>query len=326
MRNELPAVQFDESYATPGILDIASQPHLLSANTLRAYQSDIKHYRAWCDEHNLEPFDDEAEVLARYLTELSETHSVGTLKRRLSAIRFAYEYSWGTECPLNLTDPFFAPTWKRICRTRKRRGKSARPLSPQQLRTMLRSMFREPFPSQAQAWRRSRDRALLCLGFAAGLRRSELVALRRQDLEFEERGLLVKIGPSKTDQLGEGCVVGLKWGHGLTCPVDAARTWLHEKGSRGDVLFPNSQEVDSPALSGRSVGNILKMRMLQANLDPDGYSAHSLRAGMVTQAYRGGASDFDIARISRHRCPEVLRSYIREIDPWTNNPTHLLDL
>jgi integrase len=70
-----------------------------------------------------------------------------------------------------------------------------------------------------------RDRALILLGFAGALRRSELVALEISDLVRTEKGLLVRIRRSKTDQEAEGATIAIPRG-GQDCPVKALETWL----------------------------------------------------------------------------------------------------
>jgi site-specific recombinase XerC len=70
-----------------------------------------------------------------------------------------------------------------------------------------------------------RDRALLLVGFAGAFRRSELVALNFEDVEFREDGLKVTIRKSKTDQEGAGQVIGISCGTKL-CPVRALREWI----------------------------------------------------------------------------------------------------
>ena len=71
-----------------------------------------------------------------------------------------------------------------------------------------------------------RDRALILLGFAAALRRSELAALDVADLEFVREGLVVHLRRSKTDQEGQGRKIGVPWGRTSACPVKAVEKWL----------------------------------------------------------------------------------------------------
>ncbi len=327
MNTHLPQLTFDVGGPAPSRLLLESQPFLLSANSERAYRSDFAHYETWCSEHQADPFSDEPDVLLRYLSDHAGELSNATLRRRIAAIRFHYEYAMGIQCPVSLSDPRIAKQWKAICRLPKNRPKRrARPLSSALLRRVIRAMYADPLPSKVSGWRRARDRAILCVGFAGGLRRSEIVALQEKDLSFEREGLLLRVGSSKTDQMAEGIEVGLRRGQGLTCPVGAVKDWLAIKSHYVNHVFPSSRFPESAPLTPRSVGNILLRRMEEAGLSTKGFSAHSLRAGMITEAKRAGASEYDIARVSRHKSLDVLRSYIRELDPWVNNPTDKLGL
>ena len=81
-----------------------------------------------------------------------------------------------------------------------------------------------------------RDRAILLLGFAGAFRRSELVALNIDDLQFCDAGLRVTIRKSKTDQEGLGSTIAIARGS-IACPVDAVRTWQSAAGIVGGPLF-----------------------------------------------------------------------------------------
>ena len=56
----------------------------------------------------------------------------------------------------------------------------------------------------------ARDKAILLLGFAGGMRRSEIVALDLADLQLGEEGFAVQIRHSKTDQSGAGRKMGFR--------------------------------------------------------------------------------------------------------------------
>ena len=71
---------------------------------------------------------------------------------------------------------------------------------------------------------------MICLGFASGCRRSELVALDVGDISFGDDGLEITIRRSKTDQEGLGRKVGIPYGgRPRTCPVRAVRDWLEHR-------------------------------------------------------------------------------------------------
>ena len=82
-----------------------------------------------------------------------------------------------------------------------------------------------------------RDRALLLVGFAGALRRSELAALTVEQSEFNSDGLLLE--RSKTDQEGKGVSVAIPFGsHHPTCPVRALEKWLQVFGIATGPVVP----------------------------------------------------------------------------------------
>ena len=141
--------------------------------------------------------------------------------------------------------------------------------------------------------RGARDRALILLGYAGALRRSELVGLDVGDLRETDGGLEVFIARSKTDQQGEGRTVGICRGSDpQTCPVRATRAWLEASGiEEGPVFRPlhKGGALRSGALSPHAVAKIIKALAKKTGLDPRNLSGHSLRAGHATEASRNGA-------------------------------------
>ena len=173
-----------------------------------------------------------------------------------------------------------------------------------------------------------RDRTLLLIGWAGALRRSELVAVDVDDLAFEgdpdtgtTGGLLLTIRRSKTDQTRTGQTVAVPWStHYHSCPVRAVMRFARHR--RVGPLFVS---VDRHGNEGRrlqpaSVSLIIKRyvhTVLQT--DPTDYSAHSLRAGFVTEARRQRVPDALIARHTRHKDLRMLGVYDRPTDLF-NDP------
>jgi integrase len=173
-----------------------------------------------------------------------------------------------------------------------------------------------------------RDRALLQLGLASALRRSELAALTVADLSFEDAGVTLSVVRGKTDQEAAGQVVGVVATGSPTCPVAALRTWLAADGTTDGAVF---RAIDrhgriATGLSDRAIALIVKRRAAAAGVDPIGYSAHSLRAGCVTEAAARGVVERDIGRHTRHRSIPVLRGYIRAGTVFVNNASSRLEL
>jgi integrase len=164
-----------------------------------------------------------------------------------------------------------------------------------------------------------RDRALLLLGFAAALRRSELVALNVEDLESDaSRGLKLTIRKSKTDQQQAGAQVAVPYARETDrCAVRALSAWLQVGKIRRGPVFRRMRRGDTVGqerLTDQSVALIIKHRAqaaaLPAELLPK-LSGHSLRAGYATAAAAAGIEERKIANVTRHKNLPVLRRYIR---------------
>lgn len=105
------------------------------------------------------------------------------------------------------------------------------PLSPERLRKI--------FAGAPDDLRPVRDRALLLVGFAGAFRRSELVALRYEDVRFTGECIVITIPKAKTDPEGEGQTIGIPYGsHPESCPVRALEIWLELSGITSGYLFP----------------------------------------------------------------------------------------
>jgi len=164
--------------------------------------------------------------------------------------------------------------------------------------------------------RGDRDRALLLVGFAAALRRSELVALDVNDVVARPEGLVVNIRRSKTDQEGAGRKVGVPYGsHPQTCPVRAVEAW--RQAGRIDegalfLSFDRRGRQTQQRLHPSAVPRIVPRALAATGADPEPYSAHSLRAGLATAAAEAGVSERAIMAQTGHRGVVVARGYIRE--------------
>jgi integrase len=177
--------------------------------------------------------------------------------------------------------------------------------------------------------RGQRNRALLLLGFAGAFRRSELVALDVEDLEFQRNGVVVTLRRSKTDQEGESRRIGVPYGSSeLTCPVRALQGWL-ELGAI--IEGPVFRAVDRHGnlggqLGDHAVARLVKEHAVLVGLDPTRYAGHSLRAGLATSAADGGASDRAIMRQTGHRSAAMVNRYVREGRLFRDNAALLAGL
>ncbi|MCA0252604.1 MAG: tyrosine-type recombinase/integrase [Actinobacteria bacterium] len=304
-----------------------------AANTLRGYRSDWREFTTWCVEHGeLVPAPAAPATVTGYLTALAQAGAkVGTMSRRLSAIRFVHQLQ-------NHPDPTrnarVLAVWEGIRRTHGAPPDQAAPLMPPELFDVL-----DACPT-TKVWRTSgrpnepdlsgaRDRALLLTGFVAALRRSELAALTVDQLAEHPNGLVLTLSRSKTNQTGEQVelVVLPRAGNPDRCPVIAIQRWLELAGIvDGPLLRPVSKSNTAlpRRLNPESINTLVQQAVSRGGLDPARYSAHSLRAGFVTYAHLRGASDRAIAHQTRHRSLATLGAYVRVQQAWTDNAATVL--
>ena len=176
-----------------------------------------------------------------------------------------------------------------------------------------------------------RDRALLLLGYAAALRRSELVTIDLAHLSFGADGVKLLIPRAKGDPSGKGSSIGIARG-GATCPVRALEDWLQAACLTRGPLF---RGIDRRGVIGRralhpdAVRQILGKRVALSGLAaPAGerLSPHGLRAGFITQAYIAGARDEQIMDHTRQKDLRTMRGYVRRAKLVTDTPSKLLEL
>jgi len=162
----------------------------------------------------------------------------------------------------------------------------------------------------------TRDRALLLLGYAGAMRRSELVGLDAQDIAETDGGLIITIRQSTTDQEGQSEKIGIPYGsHRETCPVRSVKAWLKESGITEGALFRavnRHGKLHGERLSDQTVADVVKRSLRAAGVDGDDFAGHSLRAGLATAAAMAGVSERVIQGQTRHKSLIILRRYIRD--------------
>jgi integrase len=179
----------------------------------------------------------------------------------------------------------------------------------------------------------ARDRALILVGFAGALRRSELVALDVAHVTWTNDGMKLLIERSKTDAEGEGAEIAIPRGQSPeTCPVTTLQQWLTAAGISVGPLFRKVNRggaVETVRLVPDAVRQILLKRAAKAGLKgtlAEPVSPHGLRAGFVTTAYRNGVPDEEIMGHTRHRSLTTMRSYVRRAKLSQNSPAGKLGL
>lgn len=281
--------------------------------TVRAYESDWRQFVAWCGAAGFSPLPAAPEVVCLYLTDVAGLLATGTISRRLTVIRRRHADA-GHDNPTAAV--LVQRVWEGIRRTQGTAQNGKAPAITDVLRAMVATLDLERLIGL-------RDRALLVLGFAGALRRSELVALDIGDVREDGKGLVVHLDRSKTDQRGAGHDVGLPYGSDpLTCPVRAHRDWTAASGLEvGPLFWPINRHghLGSRRLSDRAVALVVKRTAKAAGYDPVDYAAHSLRAGLATAAAEADVLERDIMRHGRWRSTAVMRRYIRGAQLFKDN-------
>jgi integrase len=281
-----------------------------TAGTRRAYDAAFALFRAWCGSHQAEPLPADPRTVAFYLADAARRYRASTLDLHLAAIAHAHR---AAGLPVPTTHQAVREVRTGIRRTHgaPARGKAA--LLTEDLRRLLGLLDGSPVGL--------RDRALLLLGFAGAFRRSELVGLDVEDLEFTPRGIRVQLRRSKTDQEALGRPVGVPYGATAeTCPVRAVEAWLaHVRAvlpgyDRGPLFLrlDAGGRVRLGRLSDRGVARVVQRWARRAGLHPARFAGHSLRAGLATSAAARGVPERAIMAQTGHRNLAMVRRYIRD--------------
>ena len=309
--------------------DVAARAHGLAVqsraeSTLTTYRRRWKAFSGWCRDHDLAVLPAEPTTVAGWVADCG--NSLSTIRVTLAAIVAAHRMSQHDD-----------PTKHEVVRAvvqglRREQGSAQKQVAP-----ILTDTLRKMIEACPETPTGHRDRAMLLLGFAGAFRRSELAALRLEDLDWRTEGLVVNLQRSKTDQGGEGRRIGIPYGSDpITCPVRVLRSWLawmaQEARRRPPVapsaLFPALSPSGGlgAALGGRAVAQMIKRAAERVGVDPATVSGHSLRAGFATQAAMSGAAERAIARQTGHKNLQTLRKYIREGTLFRENAATKLGL
>ena len=292
-----------------------------TASTLRAYAADWRHFTEWCATHGLQALPASPETIALYLAALATTHRPATITRRLTSITKAHRAN-GLASAATVSELAVGETLKGIRRSLGTAQKGKTPLLTADLLHVLAHLP----PDLAGV----RDRALLLVGYAGALRRSELAGLDLEDVTWVDEGAVLTLRRSKTDQEGQGRQVAIPRGaHAQTCPVRALWGWIEAAGLRDGALFrpvDRHGNLRAGRLHGDAVGEIVKRALGRSGFEVERFGGHSLRAGFATQAARNGATAFDIMRQTGHRSVQTVSRYVREAQIFRDAPAGKLGL
>lgn len=285
----------------------------LSENSRRALKSDIAHFTgAWRGMIPANP-----EMIAEYLTAYSGALSVATLKRRLASISKAHQMKG-----------YPSPAQSEIVKMTLRGVQRQHGIPQSQASPLLKEDVIALYGQIPRNVKGSRDKALILIGFCGAFRRSELVGLNIEDVEFTSQGAVIILTRSKTDQTGVGRKIGIPFGRGMICPVKSLQAWIDVLDADTGAIFrpvTKGGVISDKRLSGHAVSCIIKEHIKKiGELDPARYSGHSLRAGLATSAAMHGASSWKIRAQTGHASDSSLSRYIRDGDLFNNNAAGFL--
>ena len=276
-------------------------------NTIRAYKSDFKDFVLFCSKHGMKSMPTEPKIVSLYLTYLSKQSKFSTLKRRLASINVMHKYKGHY---LDTKHPIIIENLLGIKRQIGIHQKAKKPL----LFNNLKEIIKVINDSSENELKKLRDKTLILIGFSGGFRRSELVAITRDDIEFVKEGVKIFVKKSKSDQSGEGMTKAIpSFKYIEYCPVDHLKNWMFV--NKSDLIFP---------ISDKNVALIIKKHALSAGLDEKKYSGHSLRSGFATTTAEYGASERNIMTMTGHKSVDMVRRYIKEADLFKNNALNKL--
>ncbi|NOD85934.1 MULTISPECIES: tyrosine-type recombinase/integrase [unclassified Ruegeria] len=299
-------------------------------NTNKAYAADWKHFTRWCRLKGTDPLPPSPEMIGLYLTDLaaptgpSPALSVSTIDRRLSGLAWNYAQRGFT---LNRKDRHIATVLAGIKRRHARPPVQKEAILPEDILAMVATLGFD--------LRGLRDRAILLLGYAGGLRRSEIVSLDvGKDDTLDSGGWI--------ETLDNGAVLNLNAKTGWreveigcgssdqTCPVHALNEWLHfAKIDFGPVFVRTTRDGKKALearLSDKHVARLIKATVLKSGIRAELpekdrlalFSGHSLRAGLASSAE---VDERYVQKQLGHASAEMTRRYQRRRDRFRVNLT-----
>jgi len=275
-----------------------------SKNTLRAYKADYNDFALFCSKNNLQSMPTEPQILSLYLTHLSKSLKYSTLKRRLASISILHKMKGHY---IDTKHPIIIENLMGIKRTIGSHQKGKKPLLINDLKSLIKAIHQ----SNEKDLKKKIDKALILVGFSGGFRRSELVDIENEDIEFVEEGVKIFVKRSKTDQSGEGMIKAIPYFDNENfCPVKALKNWIEESNLKNSKIFN---------ISDKSVALIIKKYANYAGLDGHKYAGHSLRSGFATSTAESGAEERNIMAMTGHKSTEMVRRYIKEANLFKNN-------
>ncbi len=356
MKNELIAITPSEIY-NPSKVESTRYTNSfteqdMAKTSIGAYLSDWEDFYIWCNQKGRQLLPSNPHDVADYLEDRAKNSWVGisgktrdlkekqplkwnSLERRLTAITKINQYN-GHE--FNRKDPAIRRTLGGIKRVLSK--EQTHQIIEDRKSPVLMEDIRKMIDSLTDSLTDKRDKALLLIGFSGALRRSELVNIQKEHLQFLKEGIVLLLPWSKT---GMRDVIIPYGSNPNTCPVRALQDWINAAKIESGAVFRAINkygQIQPTALSCKSVvliinrNNYIREKIKDAEekkthdstvVIPD-FGGHSLRAGFVTQAILNEAPEYAIMNQTGHKKSDTIKKYIREVNKWNNNAAMKLGL
>ncbi|MFC1464187.1 MAG: site-specific integrase [Candidatus Brachytrichaceae bacterium NZ_4S206] len=277
-----------------------------AANTRRAYSSHWRSFEDFCRLHGVPALPASPATVGAFLTAQAAEHRASTLSAKLAAVAF-YHRAAGHPNPCDTVE----------VRTLMRGIRRTLGTAPRRKKAATLGVIRRMVAACPDTLRGKLYRAILLVGFFGAFRRSELAAMRVEDVTFTDYGARILVQRSKTDQEGQGSYKQLERLDDLAiCPVRALRDWLASAGITSGHVFRSidlfTGGVNEKPISGRHIARIIKHCAAAIGEPVHDFSGHSLRAGFVTSALASGAGELDVMEQTGHQSAKMLSVYSRQ--------------
>ena len=269
-------------------------------STLKSYGTDVRIFVAWCEARGLGALPAAVATVCAFLEDQATTLCPSSVRRRLYAVRKVHRL-------LRLPDP----TWDEDINLTLRRIRRAKLNRPKQAKGLTRGFLDRCLAAQPDTPWGLRNRAMIALGYDLLTRRSELVALRSDDLVFRSDGTLrVIIRRSKADPFGMGRIA-----FSSAQAAQLVRDWLAWRGPAVEPLFCGIYQGKpiNRSLGTTKVKLIIKEAAAAAGAPPEdvaAFSGHSLRVGAAQDLLCAGFDTAAIMRAGGWKSVNVLGRYL----------------
>ena len=287
-----------------------------ATNTLRAYKSDFKDFVVFCAKHGFNSMPSDPKIVSLYLTHLSSNTKISTMRRRLVSIGVIHKLKGHY---LDTKHPVIIENLMGIKRKKGSMQLGKKPILINHLKQIINVIDKQ----KVDEIKKIRNRTLILVGFSGGFRRTEIISIDYEDIDFVEEGLKINLKRSKTDQFGEGLVKGIPYfNNEKYCPVTSLKNWINlSKIKTGPIFrrFVKGSILTDHRLTDQSVVLIIKEYLKLAGIENKNFAGHSLRSGFATVAAESGADERSIMAMTGHKTTQMVRRYIKEANIFKNN-------